>query len=488
MNTPIRRVAIAVLLVFAVLTGSAVYLQAIAGPDYRDDPRNARLIAWRTGRERGTMVTSGGLVVAESLRSDDDPKLYVRSYPEAATYAHIVGFSSVLFGDRGLEAAHRNVLVSNRDATISGVLNAVLGGDPRPRGIRLTLDEDLQQLAHDLLGEQRGAIAAVDPRSGAVLAMTSTPGFDPNVLIGAGAADEGEALQGDETEPLRNRAVDAAYAPGSTFKVVTTAAALEAGIASPSTVFDDPVELELPGTTSTISNADGGVCNDGVSVTMQQAFVRSCNTTFAQLGMDVGAERLVATAEAFGFNDTIPFDLDVLASRIPEAETFAGDPPATAANAIGLRDVQATPLQMAMIASAVANDGVAMVPYAVADVFRSDGTIESTTKPVQWRRAVSPATASVLEDLMEQVVISGTGRRASVPGVRIAGKTGTADFGTDAPYVWFIGYGPVEPEPGQPQIALVVVVEAGGAGGETATGGSVAAPIAGELFAQYLGG
>ncbi len=488
MNAPIRHVAFTIIAVFALLAVSATYLQAVAGPTYRDDPRNARLIAWRTGRERGTIVTSDGTVIARSDPSPEDQQLFQRSYPEEGTYAHTVGFTSVLFGSRGLEKARSSDLVSDRDSNISGVLNSLLGGDPRPRGLQLSLDHELQAKAEELLADQRGAIVALDPTTGAVLAMVSTPGFDPNGLVGAGAAPEGAELQADPDEPLRDRAINGSYPPGSTFKVITAAAALEAGIASPSTTFPDPIELELPGTTSTIRNFDEGVCADGAAVSLETAFIRSCNTTFAQIGMAVGADGLVATAEAFGFNEPIPFDLDVLTSRIPEAATFDTNPPAMAANAIGQRDVVATPLQMALVAAGIANDGEVMAPYVVAGVFRSDGTIESMTEPVVWRRAVSPATASVLRDLMERAVLSGTGRNASVPGIRIAGKTGTAEVSNSPPHAWFIGFGPVELEEGGRAIALAVIVEAGGEFSESATGGSVAAPMASELFQLYLSG
>jgi len=486
MNAPIRRLAFTLVAVFAMLALSATYLQAVAGPSYRDDPRNARLIAWRTGRERGAIVTADGNVVARSDPSEADPKLYVRTYPGGGLYAHTVGFTSVLFGTRGLESTRSRDLVSDRDSTVSGVLNVLLGGDPRPRGLQLTIDHVLQEAAGELLGNQRGAIVALDPATGAVLASVSTPGFDPNELVGPGAGPAGDSLQTDPAEPLRDRVINASYPPGSTFKVITAAAALESGIASPSTTFPDPVELELPGTTSTIKNFDEDVCSDGREVSLETAFIRSCNTTFAQLGMLVGSQQLVATAEAFGFNTAVPYDLEALASRIPDARTFSDDPPAMAANAIGQRDVQATPLQMALVAAAVANDGQLMAPYVVNDVFRSDGVVESTAQPTVWRRALSPATADVLQNLMEQVVLSGSGRRAAVPGVRIAGKTGTAEVTDSAPHLWFIGFGPVDPEPGARQIALAVIVESGGNGGESASGGSVAAPIAKKLFETYF--
>ena len=460
--------------------------QAIAGPGYRDDPRNTRLIAWRTGRERGAIVSADGAVVARSDPSPFDPNLFRRVYPERHLYAHTVGYASVLFGSRGLEQAESDTLVSNRDATISGVLNAILGGDPRPRGIRLTIDHELQRVATQALGNQRGSVVAIDPATGAILASVSTPGFDANALIGVDAAASGESLEADPDLPLIDRSRERTFPPGSIFKVITVAAALESGIAGPSTSFADTQALELPGTTSVIRNYDRESCGDGESVTLERAVVRSCNTVLAALGMEIGAERLTATAEAFGFNESIPYELDVLVSVMPDAASYAADPAAVAQNAIGQRDVRATALQMALVAAAVANGGEIMIPHLVAETFTSDGVVETMTEPVLWRRAISPATAAVLTDLMEQVVTSGTGTRAAVPGIRIAGKTGTAEVTGAARHVWFIGFGPVESEPGIPAIAIAVVVESGGDGGETASGGSVAAPIAQAVFDAYL--
>lgn len=486
MNDPLRRTAWTILAGFLVLALATTWIQAVVGPDYRDDPRNPRLVASRVGRERGAIVSSDAVVAARSDPNPDASQTFVRSYPRGADYAHTVGFVSVLFGARGLERERADDLVSNRDATISGVLNALMGGDPRSRGLRLTIDDTLQKVALNALGDNRGAVFALDPSTGAVLAAASTPGFDPNTLIGPDAQPAGQLLEGDPDQPLLDRTIATTYPPGSTFKVITTAAALDAGIAGPSTEYPDPGALVLPGSTATISNYDGKVCVDGTTVTLEEAFVRSCNTVFARLGMEVGAEQLVATAEAFGFNSVIPYDLEILASAIPGARSFADDPPATAQNAIGQRDVRATPVQMALVAAAVANGGEIMIPYVVSDVFHSDGLIESSTTPVVWRRATSPASAAVLSDMMERVVISGSGRNAAVPGVRIAGKTGTAEVTGKPPHAWFIGFGPVDAGPGQPQIALAVVVESGGSAGETATGGSVAAPIAQKIFAEFF--
>jgi len=486
MNDPIRRLGYGIVALFLVLAVAATYTQAIAGPRYRDDPRNVRLASFRTGRERGPIVTADGTSVAVSVRDPNDPRSFRRSYPEGDLYAHVVGYTSVLFGTDGLEQSRARDLVSNRGSTISGVLNVLFGGDPRPRGLRLTIDGALQRAAAAALGNQRGAVVAIDPQTGAILALVSSPRFDPNDVIGPSDAAAGAALQEDPALPLLDRALGAVYPPGSTFKVVTTAAALEGGVAGPSTTFPDPVEQELPGSTATIRNYDRRPCGDGNEVRLDEAFVKSCNTIFAQLAMTVGGRRLQETAEAFGFNDGIPFDLPVVASRFPEVGSVE-DPAAIAQDGIGQRDVVATPLQMALVAAAVANDGTVMSPYLVDEVFTADGTVEEKTTPQPWRRAVSPATAAILGELMERTVISGTARRAAVPGVRVAGKTGTAEVGDGAPHAWFIGYGPVEPEPGERQIAVAVFVESGGDAGESATGGSVAAPIAARVLREFFG-
>jgi peptidoglycan glycosyltransferase len=317
--------------------------------------------------------------------------------------------------------------------------------------------------------------------------MVSTPGFDPNTLVGGGAGAAGIRLEEDPSEPLLNRATAASYPPGSIFKLITTAAAFESGIASAGTPYPNPVELELPGSTATISNYNEQACGPGAEVPLSTAFVRSCNTIFGMLGMDLGGEQLVGTAESFGFNSELPLDIRSIASSIPSAESFEFDVPGLAQTAIGQRDVRATPLLMALSAAAVAKDGEIMVPYLVAEVFNAEGVVQESAEPVVWLRATSPSAAAALSDLMEGVVTTGTGRRASVPGIRMAGKTGTAEVPDAAPHAWFVGFGPVDASPDDPQIAIAVVVESGGNAGEAATGGTVAAPIAQLVFAEFFG-
>jgi peptidoglycan glycosyltransferase len=221
-------------------------------------------------------------------------------------------------------------------------------------------------------------------------------------------------------------------------------------------------------------------------ISLSQAFALSCNTTFAQIGLQLEPSQLVGAAEAFGFGLPVPFELAAAPSSIPPAADFADDAPALAQSAIGQRDVRATPLQMALVAAGIANGGWIMSPYLVAEVFNAEGVVTERTAPVGWRRAMSPATADVLADLMERVVTSGTGGNAAIAGVRIAGKTGTAEVPGAPPDVWFVGFGPVGARPGTPQIAIAVVVEAGGDLGDNGTGGAVAAPIARAVLSAFF--
>ncbi|MCP4250439.1 MAG: penicillin-binding protein 2, partial [bacterium] len=352
MNTPIRRLAFVLLAVLGLIVLNLTYLQVLAGPRYRDDVRNPRLAASRSSTERGPIVTREGIVLAESTATPGSAQDFERSYPEASLYAHAVGYTSLLFGNSGLEREYARDLSSDSDLTVSGIIDALLGREQGAQGIRLTLSHGVQQTAQQALAGQTGAVVAIEPSTGEVLAAYSSPSFDPAVLLG-NSPTAGDALTADPTVPLRDRSIDQILAPGSAFKVVTAAAAIESGVANPDTLYPDLIELELPGSTAVIRNADRGLCAEGGEVTLATAFRRSCNTVFGQVGMDVGADKLGEIAEAFGFNAVIPFDLPVVASAFP-TNSLAGDPPATAQSAIGQRDVQAAPLQLAMVAAAVA--------------------------------------------------------------------------------------------------------------------------------------
>jgi peptidoglycan glycosyltransferase len=481
MNGPVRRLSIGLFAGFFALLVSVTWIQVINADALKADPRNSRPALSERGKERGLMVTIDGTVVARSVEDPADPRSFVREYPEGEVFAHVVGYNSFLVGSAGLESAYAQELRSKRDLTISDLVTVILGRDLRPQSLELTLDAELQRAAYQALGGLKGGIVAIDPGTGAVLAAVSSPSFDPATLLGADAAAVWEGLLADPNGPLLDRATREIFPPGSSFKTVVAAAALDTGAADPNTQFPDPLEFQLPGSSATISNAGGGVCNDGESITLLQAFVVSCNTTFADLSVRLGAEDIGITAEALGFNTEIPFPWTVPEAVYP-VEALSEDPAALAQSGIGERDVRAAPLHMAMVAAAVANDGVTPTPYLVNRIFDANGDTVEAFEPTPMGRAMAPATASVLTQMMERVVTEGTGRAAAVPGVRVAGKTGTSMGPEGLPNPWFIGFAPIE----EPSIAVAVLLEASSELGESASGGGVAAPIAADLIQLWL--
>jgi peptidoglycan glycosyltransferase len=347
----------------------------------------------------------------------------------------------------------------------------------------LTLQQAAQQAAYDGLAGHRGAAVAIDPRTGAVLAMVSTPSYDPNRL----SSHEGDkirayynALQDDDADPLLNRVVQQTYPPGSTFKVITSAAALSSGKFTPDSRIPSPRELDLPQTDRNLKNFGGESCGDGKTSTLADAFRISCNTAFGQLGMTLGGDAVREQAEKFGFGEEdLQVPTRVARSVVPDELS----PPQEAQAAIGQYDVRVTPLQMAMVAAGVANDGVVMKPYLVETVRGPDLDVISEAEPQELSRAVSSDVAAQLTRMMTAVVAKGTGTRAQIPGVTVAGKTGTAQHGKGkAPHAWFISFAPAE----DPQVAVAVVVEDGGQLGHEGFGGSIAAPIAKKVMEAVL--
>ncbi len=481
MNGPIRRLALGMFVAFTVLLGAVTWIQAAAADTYRNDPRNTRQAIAQSGKERGVIVASDGTVLAESVPDQNDPRRFVRTYPQGEVFAHVIGYTSRTVGDSGLEATYVDELRSRRDLTFSDLISAILGRDLRPRSLRLTIDAGLQKEAFDQLGDRAGAVVALDPATGAILALVSTPSFDPSSLDGPDAAQNWDDLLADPSEPLADRATRELYPPGSTFKTVVAAAALDVGVATPESTFDDVAEFSLPGSTATISNFGGELCADGTQVTLMYAFIHSCNTIFADLSIQVGAEDIGVVAEGMGFNTDLEFPWSVARSAFP-TETLVDDPAALAQSGIGERDVRATPLQMAMVAATVANNGTVMQPYLLDQMFDADGNAITETQAQELGQAVEPQTAVTVAQMMERVVTEGTGTAATVPGVRVAGKTGTASAPGGASYPWFIGFAPID----SPSIAIAVVFEPQAETGESDTGGRVAAPVAGHLISYWL--
>ncbi len=480
MNGPIRRIAIGIFAAMGALLLAVTWFQVVRADDLKTDPLNPRPALTERGKERGLIVTIDGTVVARSVE-DPGSRDYIREYPEGEAFAHAVGYSSFLVGSSALEAAYSSQLRSRRDLTISDIVAVILGRDLRPENLEITIHAGLQLAALEALGDNKGAVIALDPRTGAVMAAVSTPSFDPNLLLGDDSAQQWETLLIDQSRPLIDRGTLEIYAPGSSFKTVVTATAIDTGTAGPGTTFDDPSEFDLPGSTATISNFGGQTCGGGVSVSLLEAFVRSCNTVFADLSIQLGAVDIAITAEALGFNTEIAYEWAIPQAVWP-TDDLVGDDAALAQSGIGERDVRATPLHMAMVAAAIANNGVVTNPYMVQRIFDAGGQTVETTEVTELGRAMAPETASVLAQMMERVVTEGTGRRAAVPGVRVAGKTGTATGHGDFSNPWFIGFAPVE----SPTIALAVFIEGSPSSGESATGGSLAAPIASELIEIWI--
>ena len=489
MNKPLRKVAVACLLLFGLLLLNVNYVQAVKASDYRSDSRNSRTLLRQFEHERGPIVLSGGGGATAAALDRGTPKerfKFLRRYPDGPLYAHVTGFHSFVYGNTGVEQLENGVLSGESDQLLVRRLSDyVTGRQPEGGRVVLTLSSAAQQAALAGLAGHRGAAVALDPRTGAILAMVSTPTYDPNRLSshdGSKIRSYYEALQADDGDPLLNRAVQQTYPPGSTFKVITSAAALSSGKFTPDSRIPSPRELDLPQTDKPLRNFGGESCGDGKTSTLADAFRISCNTAFGGLGMTLGGDKVRQQAEKFGFGDN---DLQVPTRIARSVFPDSLSEPQEAQAAIGQYDVRVTPLQMAMVAAGVANGGDVMKPYLVREVQGPDLSRLSTTEPSVYRHdAISREVADQLTAIMELVVNDGTGRSAQIPGVRVAGKTGTAQHATgEPPHAWFIGFAPAD----DPRVAVAVVVEDGGSAGSEATGGRVAAPIARSIMRAVLG-
>jgi peptidoglycan glycosyltransferase len=458
----------------------------VKAKDYRNDSRNRRVLLRAYDRERGPIVIGSGKnrqAIAKSIATTDTLK-YLRTYPGGAVYAAVTGYDSLVYSTTGIEHLQNSVLSGSDDRLLVRRLSDYITGRQISGGsIVLTLNQAAQQAAYDGLKGKIGAVVALDPNTGAVLAEVSTPSYDPTVLSShdpTAIRAASTRLNADPQSPLLNRGVSQTYPPGSTFKVITAAAALANGFA-PSTRVPSPTVLNLPGTTANLRNFGGETCGDGRTDTLADALKISCNTAFGQLGITLGADKVRKQAQAFGFGDTsLQLPQTVANSVYPDQLTKAQE----AQSAIGQYDVRVTPLQMAMVAAGLANNGTVMRPYLVKEVQAPDLSRLDVASPSVYSNAVSASVAQQLTAMMEAVVNTGTGRSAQISGVRVAGKTGTAQNAPGkAPHAWFIGFAPAN----NPQVAVAVLVENGGTAGSEATGGKVAAPIARAVMRAVLG-
>ena len=475
MNAPLRRVALSVLVLFTLLIVNANYIQVVRSDELRNDPGNTRVLAEEYNRERGSIVVGGGNEIARSVPTDDILN-YLREYPEGPLWAAVTGYYSVIYGNTGMERAANEVL-SGTDPrlTLRRLTDLFTGRDPQGGDVVLTLDPAVQRAAMAGLDGLTGAVVALDPTTGAVLGMASTPTFDPNQLSSHdpdAIRAYAEELEGRERDPRLNRAIRDNYPPGSVFKVIVSAAALEGGF-EPDTEIAAPDVLTLPGTSTTLENFGGSSCDPDERQPLIEALTISCNTAFALLGIEVGEEALRDTAERFGMDGedlTIPLPVEASSMGDPQNDAQLG------VTSIGQQDVVVTPLQAAMIAAAVANDGELMRPYMVDQVRAPDLSVIDRTEPEVLSEATSADVAADLTEMMISVVANGSGRAAQLSGVQVAGKTGTAE-NAGADHNWFVGFAPAD----DPQIAVAVFVANGGG-----TGGDVSAPIARDVLAAYL--
>lgn len=478
MNNPLKHVALVGFVMFALLFASTSAVQYFQAQNLREHELNNRTLIEELSRERGPILVDG-TPIAYSVPVDniyEYQRVYGAEGMPAEAYAAITGFFSIVYGATGLERTENSLLSGTDDALFyDNIGNLLTGQEPAGAAIEITIDPAVQRAAWNALGGQQGAVIALDPQTGDVLAMVSSPGWDPNPIASHDretAQSAYEDLIQDDANPAYNRTIGGnLYPPGSTFKLVTAAAALESGEYEPDTLLPGPAVLDLPLTTATISNSGGGACGSG-TVTLTAALENSCNTAFADLGMELGPDVMSAQAGEFGFGESFEIPLQVSASSFP-ADT---NPPQLAQSALGQFEVRSTPLQMAMVSAAVANGGTIMHPQLI-DQVRNARTLDlvSEPSPREFSRPISGDTAQELSDMMVQVVEDGTGTAAQIPGVEVGGKTGTAQHAEGAaPHAWFTSFAPAD----DPQVAVAVVVESGGRAGSEAFGGSTAGPIA----------
>ncbi|MDO5048995.1 MAG: penicillin-binding transpeptidase domain-containing protein [Actinomycetaceae bacterium] len=440
MNSQIRKLYLVVFLMVLSLTMAATYIQFVAAPELNADARNSRTILHAAERDRGPIIVDG-VAIAESVKIEGSRR-FERSYPGGDLYAHTTGwFSSTLGSSTGLESAADAILEGDAPSLFTQrVQNLLTGQERRGGGIDLTIDAPMQEAAASALGGRKGAVVALEAKTGAIKALYSSPSFSPDKLAttDSGAALEYyKTLEDDPAKPLYNRAIGGdRYPPGSAFKIVTAAAMLESGEYTPDTNIDGPATYTLPGTATELPNITGLPCGDG-NPTLSEAFARSCNTSFAIGGVEVGADALQEKASAFGFGEKLNIPMYVTPSQFPESINEAQ----TGLVSIGQSDLQVTPMQMAMIGAAVANDGTIMKPYIIDSVLNSDLEVQDTTEPEVFSEALTPQVASQLRSMMVSVVETryGTGGSMFIDGQTVAAKTGTAEAG-DHNIAWSIAF------------------------------------------------
>ncbi len=462
MERPIRRLLWFFTIIFVALIVQLTYVQVWAAPKYKVHPANTRAIEREMRVERGAIISADGVELAVNRK---EGPYYLREYPEGALVSPWLGYNSLRYGRAGIERVYNEELSGQSGLMgITGYWDKILGRAHRGADLKLTVDMTVQRVAAEALGARKGAVVALDPRTGAVLAMVSYPRYDPNKIN-----ELWDDIISDPDRPLINRVNYGLYPPGSVFKIIMAAAGLQEDVVEPDTEFVD---------TGTVTAGGYVVHNYGDRVygahTFTEAFALSINTTFAKVGVELGADTLASYAEDFGFGQTPPWPLGGAKSVFPDPSNM--DKAHVAQASFGQGEVLATPLEMALAAAAVANRGQIMKPYIVSQVLDYHQKVLDEARPVSWLRPISAETAAQMTDLMVEAVNNGTGTAAAIAGVQVAGKTGTAEVENGEPHAWFAAFAPAS----DPQVVVAVLVENGG------TGGTVAAPIAREVILAAL--
>lgn len=484
MTKELRRISIVMLLMFLSLFAAASWIQVVHAETLAQNDLNRRTLLDSYQVKRGSIVATG-TPIATSVRSDD-MYTYQRVYSDAAMWSSVTGYYNPVLGSAtGIERALNNYLTGTSGTQFFTTIERLISGQPqRGSNVVLSLDPVAQQAAFEAMEGYTGAVVAIEPSTGRILAMVSTPGFDTNVLAehDADAVNEAdEQLQNDPDRPLVNRAIAGDLnPPGSTFKLVVAAAALASGEYTMESTLPNPASYTLPGTTTSVQNAWGGTCGDGKTVSIADTIRLSCNIPIAELAVKLGNKRILEMAEKFGFNQ---------AFEIPQETTPSTYPRGLTADQVGVAgfgqgDVRATPLQMAMVVAGLANDGVVMNPWMVDRILGDKLSVLQEFDSSEFGRVLEASEASAITDAMVASVNSGAAQGARIDGIDVAGKTGTAENGDTGPYtLWFTGFAPAD----NPEIVVAVVVEDGGGMDQSGSGDEIASPIAKKIIEAVLG-
>jgi peptidoglycan glycosyltransferase len=481
-NKELKRISLVVLLMFIALFMSSSVIQVVSADGLRTDPRNVRTLYDSFSAQRGPILVDG-VPIAQSDPVDDNFS-YLRVYTNGPLYAPVTGYFTLNQGNTGVEGALNDYLSGTSNAQFFDQINSVLTGQkPKGDAVEVTIDGAVQQVAWDALGENSGAVVAIDPKTGAILAMVSKGSFDPNLLAvhdTRAVLDAYDTLSADPAEPLANRAIAGdLYTPGSVFKLVVAAAAIDSGNYTADSEFPNPPTFTLPGTSSVITNSEGGSCGGTDTVTIATALRLSCNIPFAQLGLALGYEAIEKKAQELGFDASLDVPMSTTPSVYPQTESDAQQ----MLSSFGQASVRVTPLQIAMVSAAIANDGVLMQPTLVERILAPDLSVRQELQPTVYNTPMSDGTAETMTQMMVAGVSNGVASNARISGVSVAGKTGTAENGQGEPYtLWFTGFAPAE----DPRVAVAVVVENGGGLGRSGFGNTVAAPIAKKVLEAVL--